>query len=95
LKAIQSDPAVKEIESDSEVKSGDRPAAAAPAIDLGAIAAAILDHATVSYYGATVRASYVQQPAAGLIHRRMRWPRSRAAALWRSSIPKSTPITRR
>jgi subtilisin family serine protease len=66
ISTINHDHGVDEIESDSEVHSPETPSTKSPA-SIAALATSLLNHATQSYYGATVRSSYVQQPQASLI----------------------------
>ena len=67
LEQVREDPAVHAFEPDVEVVSHETPPASKPIIDLTALTAAIQNHSALNYYGATVRASYVQQPSAALI----------------------------
>lgn len=67
VQQVSANPLVKEFEPDSEVNSAESPATLNPITELSAVAWALQDHATASYYGATVPDSYVSQPAASLI----------------------------
>jgi len=67
VKQVLKDPSVKQFELDVEVDSHDAPASTPPVTNVASLTAAIQNHSPATYYGATVRASYVQQPAATLI----------------------------
>ena len=67
VQKVNEDPAVTEFEVDSRVASPETSPTAKPIADLSLLSAAYLDRTTASYYGATVRNSYVNQPAASII----------------------------
>ena len=68
VQQVSANPAVTEFELDSKVDSPETPPAANPIANLAALTAASFDQTTISYYGATVRNSYVSQPSASLIN---------------------------
>lgn len=59
---------VSVFELDKEVDSPETPPTAPVIANVSVLAAAIQDHTTATYYGATVRNSYVNQPAGSLIN---------------------------
>ncbi|HEV2448060.1 MAG TPA: S8 family serine peptidase, partial [Candidatus Sulfopaludibacter sp.] len=67
VSAILHNPGVRQFEPDAEVDSQDLPRTSAPLTSFAALTGAIQNHTPTSYFGATVRASYVEQPAAALI----------------------------
>ena len=66
-KQILSDPAVRLFESDADVDSPETKPTSPPITSLAALGTAITNRAPIQYFGAMVRSSYVQQPAAALI----------------------------
>jgi subtilisin family serine protease len=68
IQDVLADTAVSSFEADEKVHSTPPASSTSPPANPADLAAAIQDHATVDYYGASVRESYVQQPALSLIH---------------------------
>ena len=66
-KQILADPGVTQFEPDQDIHSPETAPPSPVAVSVAALAGAIQNRAPMQYYGATVRSSYVQQPAAGLI----------------------------
>lgn len=66
LKALRGENGVIEVESDAAVRAGGSESATAAALE--PITTQISNSAPVSFYGSTVRSSYVDQPGAGIIH---------------------------
>jgi subtilisin family serine protease len=67
LLTIEKDPAVYEIEADQHLRNDEPPNTPPPTVNLSQLSRAIQDTKQVSYFGAAVRDSYVNQPAARLI----------------------------
>ena len=67
VQQLAADPSILQVEQDAPLAATEMPPGAPTVASTSALAAAIPDHSTNQYYGATVRNSYVQQPAASLI----------------------------
>jgi hypothetical protein len=67
VQQLVADPSILQVEQDAPLQATEMPLGAPTVASTSAVAAAIPDHSTNQYYGATVRNSYVQQPAASLI----------------------------
>ena len=67
IKLVMSDSRVLELETDSHINSPEIPSTTPQVINTSVLAGAIQNHSQLSYYGATVRGSYAQQPAGSLI----------------------------
>ncbi|MDR3701539.1 MAG: S8 family serine peptidase [Candidatus Sulfopaludibacter sp.] len=67
VKTVLTDPSVREFEPDERVQSPETQPTAPVIADVSALTAAAQDLTTVPYYGATLRNSYVNQPAGTLI----------------------------
>lgn len=71
LKALSSEDGVIEVESDSAVRAGGSESSTTTALE--PITTQISGSAPVSFYGSTVRSSYVDQPAASIIRLKDAW----------------------
>lgn len=64
---LQADPAVRAFEENSIMEASEVEPLSKVQVNLSAIQTALSNTATVNYYGSTVRAAYVNQPAAALL----------------------------
>jgi subtilisin family serine protease len=68
INQINHDPGVRQIECNTEIHSPESPAITKTVAGIAPLAPALLNHSTETFYGATVRSSYVHQSQASLIH---------------------------
>jgi Subtilase family/MBG domain len=67
VQQLVADPSILEVEQDAPLAATEMPPGAPTVASTSALAAASADNSANQYYGASVRNSYVQQPAASLI----------------------------
>ena len=67
VQQLVADPSILQVEQDTQLAAAEMPPGAPTVASTSALAAAIQDQSANQYYGASVRNSYVQQPAASLI----------------------------
>ena len=67
VQQLVADPSILEVEQDAPLTATEMPPGAPTVASSSALTAAVPDHSASQYYGATVRDSYIQQPAASLI----------------------------